>query len=106
MHSLRKRFRQHETESKQFASSSFNHKCHTDHLSYLPIEIYYHIFDQLDIKTVLKLRLVSKLFRKLIDTARHVWKRTQLRTDLTVSFNLDQFWEFFNSNKPNLNHIV
>ncbi len=105
MYSLRKRFR-HEITPDDLIPLA--HRCHSHdtHFTSLPIEIYYLILDKLDLKSLLTLRLVNAFFKNLIDTARHVWTKIKLRAELTPSFNMDQFWEFFNSNKPNLDHIV
>jgi hypothetical protein len=97
MFSLRKRAK---IEENANIKNNINSADSLVDFSSLPIELLFVIFDFLTVKDLVKLRLLNKKFRYLVDGAFFVWKRIKLNLefDSTLS-NINNMIDFVN-HKP------
>lgn len=87
MFSLRKRFKQIETEhDANLIKRSFDS---------LPIELYLFIFDYFSGRDLIKFRSINSFFKNLIDSTKYIWdKKLQIHVKLRRKLNIDHFLRF------------
>lgn len=101
MFSLRKRAKLDELNSVNFDLKKIETQNNSLKFQNLPIEIYYSIFDALDIKSLLTLRLVNKFFKNILDNAVYFWSKLSVNIEIGSKFDIHLFDQFV-TNKPNL----
>jgi hypothetical protein len=111
MHSLRKRAKlessqedrqTQKTTTRTLADADIGKLlCHESEcvlFSKMPIEIVYSVFEKLNVNDLMKLRLMNKNFRDLIDKSKHVWRKVSVGIKVESS-NLCEFLEFLGHNE-------
>jgi len=73
-------------------------------LDKLPIELIYYICDFLSLKDVLKLRLVNRDLKTLIDSSKNMWVNKVAKIEITLQTDLAMFLKFM-KNVPGLRQI-
>ena len=95
MFSLRKRAKV-ESQKVSSSNSTFDRTLEIT-LGHLPVEIYFCIFDWLDLRSLLKVRELNRSFKDLIDNAAFVWRRVRVNFDLERNeFDLNAALEMIN----------
>lgn len=102
MFSLRKRAKLQEQQNKEFLNSTGI--AQQTHFENLPIEIYFCVFEYLNFKEIIQLRLVNHFLKRIIDNAGFLWLQIAVKIEIDSALNLNNRLKFIRERKK-LKHI-